>query len=112
MPAERAPLNPDSFLLTGKVAVVTGAAVGIGRVDELGGLRAAIRIARWRAGLPADAPVAHPIHVGPLARLGRAKNTDDPRAVLGGTLPGLTDLAAALGLPAAAALRMPSITLR
>jgi protease-4 len=87
-------------------------AVGIGLVDELGGLRDATRIARLRAGLPADAPVRQAIHVPPLARLGRPKNTEDPRAVLSASLPGLADLAAALGLPATAALRMPSITVR
>lgn len=83
-------------------------ALGIGLVDELGGLRDAVRIARERAGLPDDAPVCRALHVAPLARLGRAKNTEDPRAVRT-TLPGLSDIAAALGLPATAALRMPSI---
>jgi protease-4 len=83
-----------------------------GLVDQLGGLRDAVQIARSRAGLPADAPVRHAIHVAPLARLGRAKNTEDPRAVASTMFPGLSELAAALGLPAAAALRMPSITVR
>jgi protease-4 len=87
-------------------------ALGIGLIDELGGLRDAIGIARSRAGLPVDAPVRHALHVAPLARLGRAKNTEDPRAVMSSTLPGLSDITAALGLPATAALRMPSITLR
>ena len=87
-------------------------ALGIGLVDELGGLREAVRIARSRAGLSADAPVRHAIHVSALARLGRAKNTEDPRAVMSATLPGLSDIAAALGLAAADALRMPPITLR
>jgi len=87
-------------------------ALGIGLVDELGGLRDAVRIARSRAGLPPDAPVRHALHVAPLARLGRPKNTEDPRAVLGAAFPGLSDIAAALGLPASAALRMPSITVR
>jgi signal peptide peptidase SppA, 36K type len=87
-------------------------ALGIGLVDELGGLRDAVRIARSRAGLPVDAPVRRPLHVAPLARLGRARNTEDPRAVMSATLPRLSDVAAALGLPAAAALRMPSITVR
>jgi protease IV len=87
-------------------------ALSIGLVDELGGLRDAVRIARSRAGLSADAPVCHAVHVAPLARLGRARNTEDPRATLSATLPGLADLAAALGLPATAALRMPSITIR
>jgi len=87
-------------------------ALGIGLVDELGGLRDAVRIARSRAGLSADAPVCPAVHVAPTARLGSAKNTQDPRAVVSATLPGLSDVAAALGLPAAAALRMPSITVR
>jgi protease-4 len=87
-------------------------ALDIGLVDELGGLRDAARIARSRAGLPADAPVLHSLHVAPLARLGRAKNTEDPRAVLSATLPGLSDIAAALGVPTTAALLMPSITVR
>jgi protease IV len=85
-------------------------ALGIGLVDELGGLRDALRIARSRAGLPADAPVCQAVHVGPLDRLGRARNTEDPRAAAA-TMPGLSDLAAAPGL-SAAALRMPSITMR
>ena len=87
-------------------------ALGIGLVDELGGLRDAVRIARARGGLPADASLRQAIQVPALARLGRPKNTEDPRVVLGATLPGLADLAAALGLPASAALRMPSITVR
>jgi len=87
-------------------------ALGIGLVDELGGLHDAVRIARSRGGLPADAPLRQAVHVPALARLGRPKNTEDPRVVLGATLPGLADLAAALGLPASAALRMPSITVR
>ena len=87
-------------------------AIGIGLVDELGGLRDALRIARSRAGLPDDAPVRHALHIPPFARLGRAKNTEDPRAALGATVPGLSDIVAALGLPAAAALRMPPIRLR
>jgi protease IV len=87
-------------------------AIGIGLVDELGGLRDAVRIARSRAGLPGDAPVRRPLHVAPLARLGRARNTEDPRAVIRATVPGLSDAAALLGLPAVAVLRMPSITVR
>jgi protease-4 len=83
-----------------------------GLVDELGGLRDAVRIARSRAGLPTDAPVRRALHVSPLARLGRARNTEDPRAVASAILPGLSDVAAALGLPATAVLRMPSITVR
>ena len=85
---------------------------GIGLVDELGGLRDAARIARSRAGLPPDAPLRPALHVAPLARLGRPKNTEDPRAVAAATFPGLSDIAAVLGLPVSAALRMPSITVR
>ena len=87
-------------------------ALGIGLVDQLGGLRDAVRIARSRAGLPADAPVLRPLHVAPLARLGRARNTEDPRAVLTATLPDVADLAAALGTSTSTALRMPAITVR
>ena len=87
-------------------------ALDVGLVDELGGLRDAVRIARSRAGLSADAPVRHPGHVPMLARLGRAKSTEDPRASLGSTLPGPSDLAVALGLPVTAVLQMPSITVR
>ena len=87
-------------------------ALGIGLVDELGGLRDAVGIARLRAGLAADAPLRHAIQRGPRIRLRRPKNSDDPRASLAASLPGLSDIAAALGLPAAAALRIPPITLR
>jgi protease-4 len=87
-------------------------ALDIGLVDELGGLRDAVRIARLRGGLAADAPVRPAVHVAPLARLGRPKNTDDPRAFAGAMVPGLSDLAAAIGMPATAMLRMPSITVR
>lgn len=86
-------------------------ALHVGLVDELGGLRDAVRIARKRAGLSDDAPVLRARHVSPLARLGRAKNSEDPRALVGAPFPGLAEVAAA-GLPVAAALRMPSITLR
>ena len=87
-------------------------ALDIGLVDELGGLRDAVRIARLRAGLRADAPVRRPGHVPMLARLGQAKNTEDPRASMGLALRGLSDLPAGLGLPATAVLRMPSIRVR
>jgi protease IV len=88
-------------------------ALDVGLVDELGGLRDALRIARSRAGLPSDAAVRYPVHIPPLARLGRAKNTEDPRAVAGAALPrlgDLADLATALGVPATAVLRMPAVT--
>jgi protease-4 len=83
-----------------------------GLVDELGGLRVAVRIARERASLPQDAPVLGAIRIPPLARLSRPKNSEDPRTWVRTEWPGLSDVAAALGLPADAALRMPNITLK
>ena len=85
-------------------------AVRAGLVDELGGLRDAVRIASARAGLTDDAPVVRPLRVPPLARLGSPKNSEDPRARAGGW-PSLADAAGALGLPADAWLRMPPIRL-
>ncbi|MEO8828310.1 signal peptide peptidase SppA, partial [Lapillicoccus sp.] len=88
-------------------------ALRVGLVDELGGLRDAVRIARLRAGLHADAPVTRAGHISPLQRLGRARNSEDPRAGSGVRLEaGLPDLATGLGLDAAFALRMPAITIR
>jgi protease-4 len=52
------------------------------------------------------------LHVPPLARLGRARNSEDPRAAVGATLPGLSALTAQFGLSASTELRMPTITLR
>jgi protease IV len=83
-----------------------------GLVDELGGLRDAVRIARERADLPEDAPVLGAIRIPPLARLSRPKNSEDPRTGIGTVWPGLRDVAAALGLSADATLRMPDISLR
>ncbi len=83
-------------------------ALGVGLVDELGGLRDAVRIARERAGLPEDAPVRRAGRISPVARLGRPTNSEDPRAVLGG----LPELRTALRMPTGAQLVMPSITLR
>jgi protease IV len=79
-----------------------------GLVDELGGLRDALRIARARAGLPDDAPVRRPGRLPPLARLTRPRNSDDPRAWLGSPLP---DAAAALGDLSGVQLLMPAGTL-
>jgi protease-4 len=87
-------------------------ALEAGLVDELGGLRDAVRIARERANLPENAPVLGAIRIPPLARLSRPKNSEDPRTWAGAAWPGLRDVAAALGLPADAALRMPHITLQ
>jgi protease-4 len=86
-------------------------AVAIGLVDQLGGLREALTVARSRGGLPDDAPVLPAVHVTPLSRLGRPKNSDDPRALLS-TWPELPSLATALQALDGIALRMPPITLR
>jgi protease-4 len=91
-----------------------------GLVDELGGLRDAVRIARQRANLPEDAPVLGAIRIPPLARLSRPRNSEDPRTwmrtalpwAVTGTMKDLTDMATALGLPADATLRMPAIYLQ
>ena len=87
-------------------------ALDIGLVDELGGLRDAVRIARARADLPADAPVRPAVHLSPWARLGRPKNSEDPRAARSAMLPSAADIMTTLGLPTTSALRMPPITLR
>jgi protease-4 len=67
-------------------------ALAHGLVDELGGLRDAVRIARLRTGLPEDAPVRRAGHVALPARLGRPRNSDDPRAWLASALPDRDDL--------------------
>jgi protease-4 len=95
-------------------------AIEVGLVDELGGLRDAVRIARERANLPEDAPVLGAVRIPPLARLSRPRNSEDPRTwvrtalpwAVTGTIKDLTDMATALGLPADATLRMPAIYLR
>ena len=87
-------------------------AQGVGLVDEIGGLRTAVDIARRRADLPVDAPVRLAPHVAVLSRLGRVRNSEDPRSTLGASLPGLSELGTALGLTPATVLRMPGITVR
>jgi len=85
----------------------------LGLVDELGGLRDAVRIARERADLPEDAPVGPAVHLPPVARIGRPRNSEDPRAASAVVpWPALADLPAALGLPAGAELTMPPVRLR
>jgi protease IV len=93
-------------------------ALDLGLVDRLGGLRDAARAARERAGLPSDAPLRPAVRVGPLARLGRPRNTEDPRATIRAAAPALDGLASPWldGVAApwfdATVLRMPSIVLR
>jgi protease IV len=102
----------DAIEAVARGRVWTGSdALRHGLVDVLGGLHDAVRIARRRAGLPDDAALKAAVHLSPLARLGRPKNTEDPRAVMTATIPALADVAAALGLPASVALRMPPITI-
>jgi protease-4 len=90
--------------------VWTGAdAAQLGLVDILGGLRDAVRIARERAGLAADAPVRPAVVVPMLARLSSPTSSEDPRAAaahLGGW-GDFAGIAASLGLPAAGPLSMP-----
>jgi protease IV len=90
-------------------------ALGHELVDEIGGLRAAAGIARERGRLPDDAPIRPALHVPVHRRLGRPRNSDDPRAIVRAglpELPGLAEVSAALGLPVGVALRMPPIVIR
>ena len=110
--AEGRGLTRDAVEQVARGRVWTGAdALGVGLVDELGGLRDAVRIARERADLPERAAVRPARHVPPLARLGRPRNSEDPRVVTT-ALPRLDDLAAVLGLPPGSELRMPTLTWR
>lgn len=84
-------------------------AVAVGLVDELGGLRDAVRIARAKAGLPDDAPVRRAGRIGPLARLRRPVNSEDPRAAADA---GMSRLTTAFRMPAGVQLVMPGITVR
>jgi protease-4 len=101
--------------------VWTGAdALGRGLVDELGGLRRAVEIARDRAGLASDAPVRPVLAVAPIQRLRQPRNSDDLAGfVRAGTFgPDLSEwgghgaLAEILGLPTAGPLLMPMGPLR
>jgi protease-4 len=101
--------------------VWTGAdAAERGLIDELGGLRRAVEIARERASLPPDAPLRPALAVSPVRRLRRPRNSDDPSAFVQvrGWNAELWEwgehaqLASALGLPAAGPLTMPAGPLR
>ena len=101
--------------------VWTGAdAAERGLVDELGGLRRAVEIARERSGLPPDAPLRPAVAVSPVQRLRRPRNSDDPTAFAQARgwnaqlweWGGHAQLAAALGLPAAGPLIMRAGPLR
>ena len=101
--------------------VWTGAdAAERGLVDELGGLRRAVEIARERAGLPPDAPLRPALAISPVRRLRRPRNSDDLTAFAQarGWNAQLWEwgehaqLAAALGLPGTGPLTMPAGPLR
>lgn len=87
------------------------AAVPIGLVDELGDLHHALRIARDRAGLGSDAPVRRAGHLPALRRMGRARNSEDPRAALSPALPAMAGVSD-LWPRTAPALRMPQLDVR
>ena len=57
-------------------------ALEAGLVDQLGGLREALAVARRAAGCRTMRPYSRPCTCPPLSRLGRPKNSDDPRALL------------------------------
>ena len=74
-------MSQDEVHAIAKGRVWTGAdAAERGLVDELGGMRHALDIARRRGGLPSDAPLRPAVVVPPLARLKSPKSSDDPRA--------------------------------
>ncbi|PSK97467.1 signal peptide peptidase A [Murinocardiopsis flavida] len=82
-----------------------------GLVDELGGLDAAVRRARSRAGLPSSAPLRPYPRTTPLDRLLPVESSEDRTAALArmrlsGWGP-LADVSARLGLPAAGPLVLP-----
>jgi protease-4 len=108
-------MDRDAVHAIARGRVWTGAdAAGIGLVDTLGGLHDAVRIARERAGLAADATVRPAVRVPLHARLTPPSSSQDPRAAathLGGW-GDLAAIASSLGLPAAGPLSMPAIAMR
>ncbi|GAA1889532.1 signal peptide peptidase SppA [Actinomadura bangladeshensis] len=90
--------------------VWTGAdAKANGLVDELGGVDAALDLARKKAGLASDAPIRVYPHTSPLERLRPPESSEDRTAASArfdgwGSLGGL---AARLGLPSAGPLTLP-----
>jgi protease IV len=111
-------MTQDAVHAIAKGRVWTGAdAAENGLVDTLGGLRDAVRIARDRAGLPADAPARPAVTIPALARLKPPRSSDDPRAAAAVSLwspgwGGYAGVAEQLGLPAYGPLMMTGITLR
>ena len=132
--AEGRGLSREAVEAVARGRVWSGAdARDVGLVDELGGLHDAVAVARERADLPDRAPVRPARHVPLPARVGRPRNSEDPRAGAGpsaaGALAGfvgltgltatrgsetpspLDALTAALGLPVGSELRMPALRL-
>ena len=114
-------MTPEAVHEVARGRVWTGAdAAERGLVDELGGLRRAVEIARERAGLQPGAPLRPVLAVSPVQRLRQPRNSDDPTAFM--QVRGLraqlwewgghAQLAEALGLPAAGPLTMPMGPLR
>jgi protease-4 len=112
-------MTPDDVHAIAKGRVWSGAdAANIGLVDTLGGLRDAVRVARERAGLPADAPARPAVTIPPLARLKPPRSTEDPRAAAAavslwssgwGDFAGIAER---LGLSAYGPLTMTGVTVR
>jgi protease IV len=115
--AEHRGLSREHVHEVARGRVWTGAdAAEHGLVDELGGLADAARLARKKAGLPADAPVRPWPHIPVLQRLRPATSSEDPRAAAASAWAGgwgsYAGLAARLGLPVIGPLALPySITL-
>ena len=111
-------LTQEDVHAIAKGRVWTGAdAAERGLVDTLGGLRDAVRIARERAGLPADAPARPAVTIPPLARLKPPRSTEDPRAAASVSMwsagwGSYAEIAERLGLSAYGPLMMPGVTLR
>ncbi len=110
-------MSVDAVHEVAKGRVWTGAdAVGLGLVDELGGFRDALAIARKRADLPADAPLRPAVSVPTLAKLRQPTSSDDPRAAAGVSLwtdgwGSFSALAGAESWPALGPLTMPGLRL-
>jgi protease-4 len=110
-------MTPEAVHEVARGRVWTGAdARGNGLVDQLGGLRTAVALARERAGLPDDAPLRPAVSVPALARLRTPRSTEDPRAAASVSTwtdgwGGFAAVAAGLGLPALGPLTMPAVRL-
>ncbi|MFL6077271.1 MAG: signal peptide peptidase SppA [Mycobacteriales bacterium] len=103
-------MDRDRLEALARGRVWTGAdAAERGLVDELGGLRDALALARKRAGLPDDAPLRRFPAASPLSRLRPPESSEDPAAA-SARLSGwgsYAALAGRLGLPAAGPLYYP-----